>query len=94
MNDTFVVYLRSFKGKSKKSGKDYCSVTFAEVGQYAKIRDFFVDVTNEKLMQTIDSLTFGDIVELKTSVLSVFSAQTATILDVQRKAPSPYFEDN
>ena len=93
MNDTFVVYLRSFKGKSKKSGKDYCSVTFAEVGEYTKIRDFFVDVTDDALTDKIADLMFGDIVELKTSVASAFS-DNVKILDVQRKAPSPYFEAN
>ena len=93
MNETFVVYLRSFKGKSKNTGKEFCSVSFAEVGEYTKISDFFLDVNDDKLMDKIADLAFGDIVELKTTAISPFS-KSVQILDVQRKAPSPYFEDN
>lgn len=91
MNSNITVFIRYFQGKSKK-GNDICIVTFAEVGDTIRVKDFFIDVKDDSLVDKIKDLQFGDIVELKTSATSVFS-NSVDIIDVTVTAPSPYFEE-
>ena len=91
MTETMTVFIKSYKGNSKK-GTDICIATFAEVGDYTRVKDFFVDVKDDRLTDKIADLTFGDIVTLETTAVSAFS-NSVEIIDVTTKAPSPYFEE-
>lgn len=89
-----VVYLSSFRGKGKASGKDYFRVSLAEISDDGDVyqKDFFIDINNDKLIDKFSDLVFGDIVDVVFAATSALSNRM-DIVDVNRKVRSPYYDD-